>query len=269
MFNTWMPKHLAAAWAGGVTTIVVSPMGSNLVAGVSVAFLSHGLTIDDALVKDVVGLHIHLGNAAKGSQYTSSVSGQFAQLRSLFLAANGTGSNMELALQGIIPVVAHVNQADQIASMIRMKKQFGFKLVILGGAEAHLVTKLIASEPDVSVIWIRSAPSSFETWQASVQTPGILDAAGIQVAIAIADPGNPRNLRWEAGIAVSNGMDYNQALAAITSVPAAILGLPNAGTIQENFPANFVAFDGDPFAIASNIQILATGTFVQCEPHQV
>ncbi len=63
----------------------------------------------------------------------------------------------------MIPVVAHVNQADQIASVVRLKKDLGFRLIIMGGAEAHLVSSLLASA-DVPVIWIRTPPSTFENW---------------------------------------------------------------------------------------------------------
>jgi hypothetical protein len=55
-FNSWVPRHLASAWAGGITTIVVPPLGSNLVSGLSVAFHSRGVVIDDALVQDEVSL---------------------------------------------------------------------------------------------------------------------------------------------------------------------------------------------------------------------
>ncbi len=95
MFNTFAPRHLRAAWAGGVTTIVTGPMGTNLISGVSVAFYSQGVTIDDALVKEEVALHVNVGNDAKASGYSASISGQIASLRSMFLSANGTGNSIE------------------------------------------------------------------------------------------------------------------------------------------------------------------------------
>lgn len=64
-------------------------------------------------------------------------------------------------------MVAHVNQMDQIASMLRLKRQFGFRLIVLGGAEAHLLADRLAAE-NVSVILnpslSRLAPDSYEKW---------------------------------------------------------------------------------------------------------
>jgi imidazolonepropionase-like amidohydrolase len=154
---------------------------------------------------------VNIGNAVKGASYTGSISGQIAQLRALFKQATTNESNIGRAIQGDFPVVAHVNQADQIAAMIRLKNEFGFQLIIHGGAEAHLVANLLAKN-NVSVIYIRTPPSTFENWDATPATPSILLNAGVTVAIAIYDPALPRNLRWEAGFAVSAGMPYDQGI---------------------------------------------------------
>ncbi len=137
---------------------------------------------------------------------------------------------------------------------------------------------------------------------ASVETPSILVNAGVQVGIAISDPSNPRNLRWEAGLANYAGLSYDQgriifysllqndavqmhsiilkkriesdsplhvAIAAITSVPASILGLPNGtGTIQVGSLANFVVFNGDPLQFGPTVQMIAVGEYVECQPQQ-
>lgn len=49
--------------------------------------------------------------------------------------------------------------------MKRLKLQFGFKLVIIGGAESHLVASLLATA-GVPVILspFMAAPNTFETW---------------------------------------------------------------------------------------------------------
>ncbi len=42
-------------------------------------------------------------------------------------------------LQGKLPVVVHANQADDIASAVRLRNEFGFALTIFGGAEVLLL----------------------------------------------------------------------------------------------------------------------------------
>jgi hypothetical protein len=47
--NMYHKKHLRAAWAGGVTTLITPPYGPGLVLGLSAAFttIPSAVTIDD------------------------------------------------------------------------------------------------------------------------------------------------------------------------------------------------------------------------------
>jgi imidazolonepropionase-like amidohydrolase len=55
-----------------------------------------------------------------------------------------------------------------------------------------------------------------------------------------------------AGNAVANGMDYEHALAAITSVPAQIWGIADTyGTLEAGKDADVVLWDGDPLEVTS------------------
>lgn len=79
---------------------IAKPEASSLISGVSAAFYTHGTITNDALLVEKVinnlffniylfcylqlALHITVGNNAKLTTQTSSVSGQFAMLRSIF-----------------------------------------------------------------------------------------------------------------------------------------------------------------------------------------
>ena len=134
-FNTFDPRHMYSAWAGGVTTIVAGPISSEVVAGISVAFSSHGITVNDALIQEEVSLNVNIGNKAKTGSLASSISGQFAYLRSLF-RANSTA--FVQVMDGTLPLVVFVDQVDQIASLLRLKKEFSFNLVIVGNVRFSL-----------------------------------------------------------------------------------------------------------------------------------
>lgn len=73
-----------------------------------------------------------------------------------------------------------------------------------------------------------------------------------------------RNLRREVGTLVRFGMDPGAALAAMTHEPAQVLGVADqVGSISEGKLANLLIFDGDPFAVSTNLLgVIFEGEFV-------
>lgn len=121
---------------------------------------------------------------------------------------------------------------------------------------------------NVSVIFTRPAPHTFETAKTVDNALTILDKAGVKVAVTTLDMSFTRNIRWEAGFAVSEGLDYYTGLKAITKNPAQMLGIyaSGAGSIQIGNKANFVLYSSDPLAIGGQVQLVALGSFAQCNP---
>ncbi|MGB3723746.1 MAG: amidohydrolase family protein, partial [Pacificimonas sp.] len=128
--------------------------------------------------------------------------------------------------------------------------------ILSGVAEGWLVADRLARE-DIPVIAVPmyNLPGSFESIASTQSNVGRMRAAGIRVAIA--DPGQPRLMTQQAGQTVAQaripgatGMTRDQALAAITSVPAAILGL-NVGSIAPGKQADIVIWDGDPIELST------------------
>jgi len=261
-----------AAWAGGVTVQIAKPQATTLISGVSAAFYTGGNT-DEALLDSKAALHITIGNAAKKSALTSSVSGQFSLLRTIFKSAQSDPTNpITQAIIGNLPVVFSIDQASEIRSLLRFIAEFNLynTSTILGGAEAATVTSKI-KENDVSVILspVQSNPATFETQRSTDADPGILASAGINLGIAEFKAGNVRNLRWNAGQTLSNGLNYTQALATITRNVAKALRLPQGtGTITVGTKANFVLYDADPLTMGSKVAAVALGKYVQCNPQQ-
>ena len=63
---------------------------------------------------------------------------------------------------------------------------------------------------------------------------------------------NVRNIRFEAGNAVAYGMSWDDALRAVTIVPAELFGAGNQiGSLQAGREANLVIWSGDPFEIST------------------
>jgi len=275
--SVFYSRHLTEVWAEGVTSVITSPLAPSLLSGTGVAFntisntdLANGKVVDDVLIQSITSLHMHIGNNAKiVGQAAASISGQISTLRALFSDFNTSSVPVQMALSRQIPVVAHVDQVDEIASAVRLKKEFGFDLVILGGAEAWLVAPLLARENVSVVLMYLTPPSTFETWRSSESAPNILYQNNVKFAISITDAGLTRSLRFLAGYAAGNGIPWIEALKSITLYPAQIFGIDSTGTgsITEGTPANFVALNSlDALSYDSYVDLVALKEQVSCDP---
>src|SRR5262245_59056779 len=75
----------------------------------------------------------------------------------------------------------------------------------------------------------------------------MLQKAGVLIAIQTNDAHNARNLPYEAGIAVANGLPYEEALKAVTVNAARIFKVDQEiGTLEKGKRANLIISDGDP-----------------------
>ncbi len=160
-----------------------------------------------------------------------------------------------------IPFLQHVHRADDIATAIRLADEFGYRLVINHGTEAHLLADLIA-ERGIPVI---SGPlfggrSKVELRNRTLRSPGILARAGVQVAIATDHWEVPAAfLVHQATLAVKDGFDPATALRSITVDPAAILELDDrVGALNAGLDGDVVLWSGDPLDIMSR----ATRVFI-------
>lgn len=169
-------------------------------------------------------------------------------------------------LAGEVPLVASVNRAADIRALLQLAEDYGFKPIVHGGAEAHLVAALLAAK-QVPVILDPTAnlPEHFESLASSADAAAILYKAGVRVAFSSQGSGNgthnSRNIRQLAGNAVAHGLPWNAALAAVTFNPAAIYGLDSTlGTLEPGKQASFVVWDGDPLEVTSAaVQVFSAG----------
>lgn len=86
-----------------------------------------------------------------------------------------------------------------------------------------------------------------------------MSKAGLQVALITDHPVIPiEYLSLCAGLAVKNGMDYEEALRAITINPARITRLDErVGSLKAGKDADFVIFNGDPLQLFTNVTYVA------------
>jgi imidazolonepropionase-like amidohydrolase len=109
-----------------------------------------------------------------------------------------------------------------------------------------------------------------DTKNVSLETASSLKKEGIQFALQSGYEGyvpKTRIVLFEAAIANSNGLTFEDALATITIDAAKILGVENrVGSIEEGKDADIVLFDGNPFEYTSHVcTVIIDGKIVKEE----
>jgi imidazolonepropionase-like amidohydrolase len=159
--------------------------------------------------------------------------------------------------EGKQKLFVHCDLAKEILVAIDFVKEFGFKVVIVGGSEAWQIADLIKKE-NLSVILSQqhSLPTSpDDDVDQPYKTASILHKAGVLIAINDEDgQTRGRNLPFNAGTAAAYGMGKEAALQAITLNAARILGIDQrTGSIEVGKDANIVISEGDILDMRSSI----------------
>ncbi len=170
-----------------------------------------------------------------------------------------------------IPLLVTVHRASDISTALRLAKEFDIRMVLDGASEAYLVREEIRTA-GVPVIlhptMMRSGKGSTEN--AGMETASILRKAGIPLALQSGFESyvpKTRVVLFEAGVAASNGLLFEDALASITIDAAKILGIDaRVGSIEPGKDADFALYDGDPFEYTTHcIGVVIDGEVVSQE----
>jgi imidazolonepropionase-like amidohydrolase len=170
-------------------------------------------------------------------------------------------------VEGRMPIVAVVHRASDIRQVLAFARDEHVKVILDGAQEAWMVAPQIAAA-GVPVLLnpLDDRPESYEELAATMDNAGRLAAAGVTVALeSTGGSARVRETRYGAGNAVSHGMSYDAALAAITINPAKIFGVAaRTGSLEAGKDADLVIWTGDPFEPLSQ----ATAVFIhgQAQP---
>ncbi|MFD5213947.1 amidohydrolase [Microbacterium sp. NPDC058345] len=279
------------ALAGGITTVVVKPGSGNPIGGQSVAMkTAGGRSIDEQVVRAELGLKSALGENPKQAygerkQMPSTRLGIALVIRQALLdaqdyverrrraEADGAPFARDLgkealaaALDGTLTWEQHAHRHDDIATALRIADEFGLRLVINHGTEAHKLANVLA-ERDVPVIFgpILSSRSKVEVRESDPANLAALAAAGVRVALTTDHPVVPiGHLALQAAVAVRAGLPRDVAIAAMTSSAAEIAGIADrVGAIEPGRDGDVVLWTGDPLDVASIVrEVLIEGRTV-------
>lgn len=262
----------------GVTTVASGPGSANVIGGTYTSIKTYGVRIDDMILKEPMAMKCAFGENPKRSynakgKMPSTRMGTAAVMREALLKAKRHLAAIERAgddasklpaldmqseallpvLRKEIPLKAHAHRTDDIFTAIRIAREFDVNITLEHCTEGHLIADYIAKENLPAVVGPSFGHrSKFELQNKSFVTPGILNKAGVKVAITTDSPVTPlESLPLMAGMAVASGMDEMEALKAITIYPAEIMGVADrVGSLAVGKDADVVIYDGHPFEIS-------------------
>ena len=283
--------------SGGVTATYVGPGDATVLGGQGVVVKTAGARFDDLIVREPAAIDITLGGrpAATYREQSRSPSTRMAvvaQLRDLLVRAQewldgreggpgegGSGADVAAAaprdlgmealvrlLRREIPARVQANATRDIRVAMELAEEFGFELVIDGGAEAHRMRDELAdwgipvvlgpiSHPYISG---EEIPDPGEYGGVDERNVVWLHEAGVHVSLASFSRGfGPFGpgvagqwLLIDAAIARGHGMSEADVLRAVTLSPAEVLGVADRmGSLEVGKDADVVVFDGDPLSI--------------------
>lgn len=160
-------------------------------------------------------------------------------------------------LQGNYKALITAHTVTDIMAALRLAREFGFKMVLDGGAEAYLLLNELKQAGVEVVVHPTMMRAGGETKNASMETASVLSKAGISLAIQSgfeAYVPRTRIILFEAATAAANGLGFIPALEAITIGAARIIGQERRiGSLEAGKDADVVLFDGDPFEYTSHV----------------
>ncbi|HUB23066.1 MAG TPA: amidohydrolase [Streptosporangiaceae bacterium] len=274
------------AITGGVLAVNVNPGSANPIGGQTAAIKCWGRTVDEMVLRSPAGLKSALGENPKRvygerNETPSTRLGTAAVIRGAFVAAQNYQAKLEasasssdsseravverdLRLEALsrvlrreIPWRQHCHRADDIATAMRMAREFGYELVIDHGTEAYLLADQIAAASIPVIIGpLFTSRSKVELRNRSLANPGRLAAAGVTIAITTDHPVVPINfLIHQATLAVKEGLDPVTAIRAVTITPARIIGVDDRlGSLSVGKDADLVIWSGDPLDVMSRAE---------------
>ncbi|WP_186757779.1 amidohydrolase family protein [Echinicola salinicaeni] len=161
-------------------------------------------------------------------------------------------------VRGELALMVEVNKAEDIKNAIKwIKEKEVQKAILTGVSEGYRVAKEIA-ESGLPVITgpVLAIPSrDSDRYDAAYSNAGKMQKAGVKVALRTNEAENVRNLPFNAGFAAAYGLGKEEALKAVTIVPAEIFGVDDKlGSIEEGKNATLFIADGDPFETKTQIK---------------
>lgn len=273
------------ALAGGITTLNVMPGSGHVLSGQTAYIkLRPANTINDMLFcKDPLneicgGMKMANGtNSIRQAPFPGTRAKSAALVRQMYVkaqeyrakiqAAKGDPAKMpkrELDMEALVQVLDgkrivhhHTHRHDDILTVLRLAKEFGFRVVLQHVSEAWKVAKEIAEAgAPASIIVLDSPGGKLEAVDIRWENGAALEKAGALVAFHTDDGiTDSRLFLRSAAFGVRAGMSRKTALEAMTINGAKMLDLQDRiGSLKPGKDADFLILSGDPLSVYTHVE---------------
>ena len=170
-------------------------------------------------------------------------------------------------INGSTKLLVHVESANDILKVLDLRKDFpALDLVLVGANEGWRVAEHIAAAGiPVLASALSDLPYGFEDLSATQSNIGRMKDAGVRVAIGMINDRDAHQLRYSvqyAGNLVAltkvpraTGLTWDEAFAAISSVPAEIMDMGGQlGSLKAGRKADVVIWTGDPLELSTQVE---------------
>lgn len=190
----------------------------------------------------------------------------FREAKAYLAETNHESTNLKFeAVKGLFSkkqkLFIHCNIVKEMLLAVDFVKEFGFDVVLVGAVDSWLIPDIL-KQNNIAVVLeqLHALPTMVDDdVDQPFKTPAILQKAGVLFALNDDDENTrSRNLAFNAGTAVANGLSKEEALSAITLNAAKILGIADkTGSVEIGKDANIVVSEGDILDMKSNLVTLA------------
>ncbi len=274
------------ALMNGVTTMQILPGSTPIFAGRSVVVKPvRGATVWDMKVTGgVQGFKMACGENPKSwggdddNDGPTSRQGVVAYMRQAFLDAQAYGRDRAVGkggrdlkkeallgiLSGEVRVNLHCYRANDIASVLAVAKEFGFRIgAIHHATEAYKIPGLLRASGTCAAVWADWWGFKMEAQDAVRAGAPMLERAGACVMMHSDSAADGQRLNITAAKAAAAGRRIGietppeVMIKWTTSNPAKLLGLETrVGTLKAGYQADLVLWSGDPFSIYSKADLV-------------
>ncbi len=269
------PGFTRALANGGITSLMILPGSANLMGGRSVTLKNvPSLTVQGMKFPNApYSLKMACGENPKrvyGSrgQKPSTRMGNFAVNRQTWLDAKAYKDDAEAdrdlgketlvgVLDGEILIQNHCYRADEMALVIDMAKEMGYKVSAFHHAvESYKIGDLLRQNDICSAVWADWYGFKMEAYDGIPENAALIAKAGACVIIHSDDENGIQRLNQEAAKAQAAGkrigIDISdaQVIGWITYNPAKAMGIADkTGSLEKGKMADVVLWNGDPLSV--------------------
>ncbi|MGE0441514.1 MAG: amidohydrolase family protein [Gemmatimonadales bacterium] len=165
-------------------------------------------------------------------------------------------------LRGEISIQNHCYRADEMAQMLDLAREFGFKIRSFHhGVEAYKIADLLAASGTAASIWADWGGFKMEAFDEIPENLALVTKAGVRAVLHTDSPDGIQRMNQDAAKSMYAGnragipVTRDQALRWITANPAWVLGIDQqTGTLEAGKMADVVLWSGDPFSVYSKAE---------------